>query len=103
MAPSVEASDIWIYFIPLLFIFYYYQQVSRLNDASVDIRDDEDSFQFSPEAEFTSHLYVHVIFATDTEAELTCNCYSVKNVLKLLAFKWLLTSYCLKQNDQRSC
>ena len=49
-----------IFYIP--FIFLYYQQVlftlrvslllSLLNDASVDIGDDEDSFQFSPEAKF---------------------------------------------------
>ena len=64
------------------FIFYYWQQVlftlrvssllSPLNDASGDIVVDEGSFQFSPEAEFTSPLYVHITFATDTEAESTC-------------------------------
>ena len=51
-----------IFYIP--FIFYYYQQalfalrvsllLSLLNDASVDIGDDVDSFQISPGAEFTS-------------------------------------------------
>ena len=62
--------------------------LSLLNYASVDTGDDVDSFQFSPEAEFTSHLYVYVTFATDTEAELPyC---SVKNMLKVLAFRWLL-------------
>ena len=59
------------------FFFYHCQQVlfklrvssllSPLNDASVDIVDDEGSFQFSPEAEFTSHLYVHITLAKDTE------------------------------------
>ena len=51
----------------ILYPFYFlnYQQVlftlrvslllSLLNDASVDIGDDEDSFQFSPEAKFILH------------------------------------------------
>ena len=43
-----------------------------LNDASVDFVDDEGFFQFSPEAEFTPPLYVHIIFATDTEREALC-------------------------------
>ena len=61
------------------FIFYYCQQdlfelrvsslLSLLNDSYVDSVDDEGSFQFSPEAEFTSHLYFHITLATDTEAE----------------------------------
>ena len=52
----------------VVFIFYYCKQVlfalrvspllSPLNDASVDIFDDEGSFQFPPEAEFASLLYV---------------------------------------------
>ena len=64
------------------FIFYYCQHVlftltissllSPLNDASVDIVDDQGSFQFSPEVEFTSPSYVHIIVATDTEAESPC-------------------------------
>ena len=63
----------------VVFIFYYYKQVlfalraspllSPLNDASVDIFGDEGSFQFSPEAELASLLYVHITFATDTETE----------------------------------
>ena len=63
----------------ILFIFYYCRQVlstfwvssllSLLNDASVDIVDDESSFQFSPEADFTSPLYVYITLATETEAE----------------------------------
>ena len=57
-----------IFYIP--FILYYLQQVlltlkvssllPSLNDASVDIIDDEGFFQFSPEAEVTSPLYVHI-------------------------------------------
>ena len=31
-----------------------------------------DSFEFSPKAEFTSPLYVHIAFATDTEAPSLC-------------------------------
>ena len=64
------------------FIFYFCQQVlftlrvssllSPLIDASVDIANDEGSFQFSPEAKFTSPLYIHITFATDTEAESPC-------------------------------
>ena len=59
--------------------FYYCQQVlftlrvssllSPLNDASGDIVVDEGSFQFSPEAEFTSPLYVHITLAANTETE----------------------------------
>ena len=36
-------------------------------NASVDIADDEGSFQFFPEAEFTFCLYVHITPALDTE------------------------------------
>ena len=99
-----------IFYIP--FIFWYYQQflftlrvsllLSLLNDASVDISDDEGSFQFSLKAEFISHLYLHVTFAKDTEAELPYNCYIVKNMLKLLAFKWLLNELLLETDNQRS-
>ena len=42
--------------------------LSPSNDASVDIVDNEGSFQFSPEAEFTFHLNVQITLATDTEA-----------------------------------
>ena len=87
-------------------IFEYCQQVlitlrvslllSLLKDTSVAIGDDEDSFQFSTEVEFTSHLHVHVTFATETEVKLPYNCYSVKNMLKLLAFKWLLNELLLQ-------
>ena len=51
-----------------------------LNDASVDIADDEGSFEFSPKVEVTSPLHVHITFATDTEVHLHAshNCPSVK-------------------------
>ena len=55
--------------------------LSLLNAISVDIVDDEGSFQFSPEAEFTSPLYVHITCATDTEAEITVLC-TTATVLK---------------------
>ena len=66
-----------LFYIP--FTFYYLQQIlftlrvssllSILNDAFLYIIEDEGSFQFSPEAEFPSLLYVYITFATDTEAE----------------------------------
>ena len=46
--------------------------LSPLNDASVDIADNKGSFQFSPEAEFTSPLYLYIILATGTEVEALC-------------------------------
>ena len=57
-----------------------------LNYASVDIVNDEGSFQVSPKAEFTSPLYVHITLAIDTESELLLTA-AVNNMLKLLAFK----------------
>ena len=97
-APSVETGNIWIYFISH---WFYIQQVlfalkvssllSPLNDTSIDIVDDKGSFQFFLEGEFTSTLYVHVTLATDTEP-----CYNVKNMLKLLTFKWCLNKLLLK-------
>ena len=65
-----------IFYIP--FIFNYCQHelllllsslLSPLNYASGGIADDEDSFQVSPEAEFTSPLHVHIIFDTEAETE----------------------------------
>ena len=41
--------------------------LSPLNDAPVDTTDDE-AFQFSPEAEFTSASYVHISLTTEAEA-----------------------------------
>ena len=91
----------------LPFIFDYCQQVlftlrvssliSQLNDAFVDIFEDEDSFHFSQESKFTSPLCIYIILATDTEAESRAshNCYSVKNMLTLIAFKWLINELLL--------
>ena len=72
------------------FIFYCWQQVlfklrvssllSTLNDASVDIVDDEDSFEFSFEAEFILPLYFHITLVRDTEPESLC-------LAQLLQFK----------------
>ena len=45
--------------------------LSPLNDASVDISD-KGYFQFSPEVEFTSPLYVHITLATVIELESLC-------------------------------
>ena len=55
-----------------LFTLRVFSLLSLLNDASVDILDDETSFQFSPEAIFISPLYIHITLATDTEAESPC-------------------------------
>ena len=52
-------------------------------------------FSFLPKLN-SHHLYVHVTFGTVTEVELPCNCYSAKNMLKLLAFKWLLNELLLE-------
>ena len=56
----------------VLFTLRVSSLLSPLNDASADIVDDEGSFQFSPEAEFRSPSYVHITFATETEAETPC-------------------------------
>ena len=91
---SVGAGNIWIYFVSLFFsyyISYFISQVlftlrvflllSPLDDACLDIANDNGSFQVSSEAEFTSPLSVHVTFATDTEEELSC-CKQLLQVLK---------------------
>ena len=53
----------------VLFTFGVSSLLSTLNDTSVDILDVKGSFQFFLEVEFSSPLYVHIILATDTEAE----------------------------------
>ena len=78
------------------FIFYYCQQflftlrvsslLTPLNDNSVDIVNDERSFQFSPEARFTSPLQQKL----KQNYRASRNCYAVKNRWKLLVFKRLL-------------
>ena len=42
--------------------------LSSSNDSSANIVDDEGSFEFPPNVEFTSSLYVHITLATNTEA-----------------------------------
>ena len=46
--------------------------LSLLNDGSVDNVADEGSFQFSPESELASPLYVHITLATGAETESPC-------------------------------
>ena len=55
----------------MLFILRVSSLLSSLNDAPVDIVDDEGSFEFSPKAEFTSPLHVqfHFTLAIGTETE----------------------------------
>ena len=72
--------------------------VLLLNGASVDITDDEGSFQFSPEAEFQSPLQ-QTLKQNHRALHKYCN---VKNKLTLLAMKWLL-SRLLLETDHRSC
>ena len=77
-------------------MFYYFQQIlftlrvssllSPLNDASVDIVDDEGSCKFSPEAKFASPLRQTL----KHNHRALQNCYSFKNMLKLLSHKCLL-------------
>ena len=63
-----------------------------LNKASGDFVDDEGSLQYSPEAEFTSPL--QRTLKQNHRASLSC--YSVTNMLKFLAFKWLLNDLLLE-------
>ena len=55
--------------------------------------DVESSFQFSPDAEFISLLYVHITLASDTEPESLCFpqlplCYKhVESISIQMAFK----------------
>ena len=59
---------------------------SSSNDASVDVVDDESSFEFSPKTEFTLNLQQSLKYNHCTSN----NCRTVKDMLQLLAFKWLL-------------
>ena len=47
---------------------FFVTLLSSSNDTSVDIVDDESSFEFSPKAEFTSPLYVYITPTIDTDA-----------------------------------
>ena len=52
-----------------LFVLRVSSLLSSLIDASGEIFDNKDSCKFSPEAGFTSPLYVPTTLVTDTEAE----------------------------------
>ena len=56
------------------------------------------SFQFSLEAKFT-YPYTFTLLLQQTlkqSRRISHNCYSVKNMLKLLAFTWLLNELLLE-------
>ena len=64
-----------IYFLLLPISFIYLKSffiTITIKWCFVDIVDDEGYFQFPPEDEFTSRLYINITFATDTEAESSC-------------------------------
>ena len=73
--------------------------LSSSNDASADIVDDEDSFEFSPKVEFTTPLYFHITIATNIEAVASWFAqlfpYS-QNIWKLLTFKCFLNDVLLE-------
>ena len=68
------------------------------NHALADVVDDEDSFAFSPKADLTSPMYVHITLGIDTEADssyFTKLLHYSQNILKILVFNCIC---CLKQN-----
>ena len=87
--------SIYIVLLPTNFILFVLRVSSfcnHPNDASVDIIDDEGYFKFSFKAEFTSTLQ-------ETLKQNDCpshNCHSVKNMVKLLVFIWLLNHLLLE-------
>ena len=60
----------------------FYLLLSLINDASVDIVDDQGFSPLSPEIEFTSLLQQTL----KQKHRALQNCYDVKNMLKLLAY-----------------
>ena len=90
-------SNVWIWFIfyycwQTLFKLRVFSLLSSSNYTSADIADDEGSFVFFPQAEFISPLQ-----KTPNQYLLSLyNCCSVKIMLKLLAFKWLLNELLLE-------
>ena len=60
------------YFQQILFTLRVSSLLFLLNDASVDIVDDEGSFQFSLKTEFTPSSYVHITLAAGIEVEAPC-------------------------------
>ena len=85
-------SFIFCYCQQVLFTWRVYSLLSLLNNISADIIDDEGSFQFSSEAEFTSPLQQTL----QQNHRALLNCYSVKNSLKLWTFKCLLNELLLE-------
>ena len=97
-----------IFYIP--FIFYYWEQVlftlrvssllSPLNDASGGIVDDEGFFNFL--LKLNSHhpnTFISPLQQTlKQNQQASNNCYNVKNMLKRVAFKWLLNELLLETN-----
>ena len=86
-----------IFYIP--FIFYYWQQVLFTLRISSLLSPLNDAF-FSFLLKLNSHhLYTFTSLLQQTLKQNQCashNCYSVKNILKLLAFKWLLNEVLLE-------
>ena len=86
-----------IYFLLLLTNFIYIK--SFFINVSFDIVDDEGSFEFSTKAELTlPFTFTSPLQKTLKEDHSTFhNSYSVKNMLKLLTFKWLLNQILLEE------
>ena len=68
-----------------LFYYYHYKMMSLLILLMM-----RNSFQFSPEAKFTSNSYVHVTLATNTRTETLNNCYSFNSFSK---FSFLISLF----------
>ena len=90
-----------IYFLLLptvLFTLRVSSLLSPLSDASVDFVDNEVSFQFFPEAEFIPlHTFTSPLQQTlKQNHRASHNCCSIKYLLRLLAFKWLLNDLLLE-------
>ena len=71
-----------------LFRIRVFSLLSSFNDASVDIAYDKGSSEFSPK--LNTHQPRNWNWNGITVLCTAHNCHSVKNMLKLLAFKWLL-------------
>ena len=88
-----------IFYIP--FIFYYWQQVLftlKISSLLSPLNDGFFSFLLKLNQEI-HHLYTFTSLLQQTLKQNQCashNCYSVKNMLKLLAFKWLLKELLLE-------
>ena len=96
------------YILHTIYFFHFFKQalftlgvsslLSPLNDVSDDIVDDEGYFQFSPKVKFT-YPYTFASRLQQTLKQNHCpshNCYSFKNITKLLAFIWILKKLLLQ-------